>query len=122
MQWARDHKKKNPAVVGAVIQLGSCLNLMDTSSNEVLSHAYHTLTATGIQIPQNKPGRHDLDSLVINYANRYAHDQREPYDAVRAAFIEGEPVFKGSTIMKDTHIQLCLRNCSCIISYFRPRM
>lgn len=46
----------------------------------------------------------------------------QPYDTVRAAFIEGNPVFDGSTIMADTHIQLCVRNPKkSIIAYFRPR-
>lgn len=119
-KWAVDAKKKEPAVIGAVIQVGSCLNLMDTSSNGILRKTYEALKAHGSDFPSNKGKLHRLDTLVINSAIGYAGGIGISFDAVRAAFIEGAPVFEGSEIMSDTHIQLCVRNPSCILSYFRP--
>ena len=133
MRWAIDQQKRNPeaikkpAVVGAVIHLGSCLNLMDTSSNQPISDTYKELTRAfdnaklPVSLPVNKGKLHRLDALVINAACLLASTKNHPYDTVRAAFIEGEPVFKGSAIQSDTHIQLCVRNPESIIAYFRPR-
>lgn len=59
---------------------------------------------------------------MINMAHVMAEKIGKPFDTVRAAFIEGEPVFEGSAIRSDTHIQLCVRDPKkSIVAYFRPR-
>ncbi len=136
MRWAMDQQMRNPsiikkpAVVGAVVHLGSCLNLMDKSSNQPIRDAYKALSHAinnakmrqlRVSLPENKGKLHRLDALVINAACLLASKNKHPYDTVRAAFVEGEPVFKGSAIQSDTHIQLCVRNPESIIAYFRPR-
>lgn len=136
MRWAMDQQKRNPdlikkpAVVGAVVHLGSCLNLMDKSSNQPIRDAYQELVRAfdnamkkqlSVSLPANKGKLHRLDALVINAACLLASTKDHPYDTVRAAFVEGEPVFKGSAIQSDTHIQLCVRNPEAIIAYFRPK-
>ena len=132
MQWALDQQKrkpeviKKPAVVGAVVNLGSCLNLIDKASNQPIKDAYNALEELRISTPElvlpvNKGKLHRLDALVLNIACLFAKKNHHPYDTVRAAFIEGEPVFKGSAIQSDTHIQLCVRNPDAIVAYFRPR-
>ena len=125
-QWAVDIGKRNPAVVGAVVQLGTCLNLMDKTSNHQLQDAHQvleaSLTALGKSIPVNRDKGHFRDAAVINMAHVMAEKIGKPFDTVRAAFIEGEPVFEGSAIRSDTHIQLCVRDPKkSIVAYFRPR-
>ena len=122
LEWATKKKKRHPYVVGAIIQLSRCLNLMDKESSAVLKKAYQTLTSMDIKLPTNTEKFHKLDTLVINTANIYATETNSPYDATRGAFIEGTPIYSGSMIMTDTHIQLCVRNPACIISYFRPKL
>ena len=50
-----------------------------------------------------------------------AEDEHMPFDTVRAAYIEGSPIFDGSAFMEDTHIQIAVRNPASIIAFFRPR-
>jgi len=126
LQWAKAQKKKDPYVIGAVIQLSTCFNLMDTGSAAEIKSAYGDVLAlslaTGDTLPENKGGLHRLDMVVINAATDRAATAGRPYDAVRGAFIEGTEVFPGSSIRTDTHIQLCVRNPQCILAYFRPKL
>ena len=136
LRWAQEQQKrnpgsiKNPAVVGAVVHLGNCLNLMDKSSNQPIADAYKALEFVFDKIrkkqpkfafPTNGKKLHRLDALVLNTACMFAEQSKHPYDTIRAAFVEGEPVFRGSAIQSDTHIQLCVRNPASIVAYFRPR-
>lgn len=136
LRWAQEQQRrhpdsiKNPAIVGAVVHLGNCLNLIDKSSNQPIGEAYKVLEAVfskirekhpKVALPENIKKLHRLDALVLNTACLFAEHNKHPYDTVRAAFVEGEPVFKGSAIQSDTHIQLCVRNPASIVAYFRPR-
>jgi len=125
LQWAQDQKKKEPYVVGAIIQLSYCFNLMDKGSALELKRAYdemsHVFKDTSEPLPENKNKQNNLDALIINTASSLAERRNKPYDAVRGAFIEGGEVFPGSAICGDTHIQLCVRNRECIQAYFRPK-
>ena len=137
LRWAQEQQKhnpsliKNPAVIGAIVHLGNCLNLMDKSSNQTLADAYKVLETVIAEIrkkhpelafPTNTKKLHRLDALVLNTACMFAERNKHRYDTVRAAFIEGAPVFTGSAIQSDTHIQLCVRNPASIVAYFKPRM
>ena len=125
LQWARERKKKDPCVIGAVIQLSCCLNLMDKGSAAELKDAYETTLALSADksapLPENAGGLHRLDTFVINTATRLAEANGRAYDAVRGAFVEGDAVFPGSSVRADTHIQLCVRNPGCVVAYFRPK-
>ena len=121
LQWARDQKKREPYVIGAVIQLSTCLNLMDTGSAEEIRLAYDSATTSGRTLPVNSGKRHGLDMFIINWATLTAEASGRTYDAVRGAFVEGEEIFPCSSIRSDTHIQLCVRNPACILAYFRPK-
>jgi len=126
LQWARDQKKREPYVIGAVVQLSNCLNLMDTGSAEEIKDAYDeargkSAKAVDFQFPVNSGKRHGLDMFIINWATFMAESRGCTYDAVRGAFVEGDEIFPGSSIRSDTHIQLCVRNPACILAYFRPK-
>src|SRR5437667_162610 len=41
------------------------------------------------------------------------------FDSVRAAFVEGEPLYPGAGFHRRTHIQLCVRSTAQVIGYFR---
>jgi len=121
LEWACNQKKKDPYVVGAVIQLSTCLNLMDKGSASALNDAYQRIQKIDTVLPENKGKRHNLDMLVINTATRFVEEEGRSFDAVRGAFIEGKEIFPNSTIRSDTHIQLCVRKPECILAYFRPK-
>lgn len=115
---------KEPYVLGAVVRLGRCLNLMDKDCIHTLREAWDFLEASphvDTELLKNEGNRHYLDATVINTALTLAEDASAPYDTVRAAYIEGSPIFDGSTLMEDTHIQIAVRNPSSVIAFFRPR-
>lgn len=35
-------------------------------------------------------------------------------------FLEGDQLYPGATFRKQTHVQICVRDMSCMKSYFRP--
>jgi hypothetical protein len=120
-------KVKTPAVVGAIIELGYCLNLLDAEFLALTAEAYadlkRTFEAAGAPLPTNSTDqlRRPLDCAVINamHQTRVDKDLR-PFDSVRAAFPEGGDLFPGSGISAKHHIQIAVRTRSSIKGYFRP--
>ena len=88
---------EKPFVLGAVIDLGLCLNLMDRKALSELALAYEFLRSTHQQ-PGSVP----------------------PYDTVRSAFPEGDELYAGAFFLAKNHIQIAVRNPECIKGYFRP--
>jgi hypothetical protein len=125
-QWASENNKKGevPYVIGAVIDLGNCLNLMNQDSIQLLKEAYGAVSANikvvGRSLPDNKGLRRDLDCYVINALYVMAEQMKiPPYDTVRAMFQEGDPIYPGTEFKSKNHIQICVRSLSCIKGYFR---
>ena len=130
-EWAEKHPDiSNPAVVGAVINLGNCFDLFDTHAVRVLSKLYplfkESYEKLGAPLPVNEAGyagdkdslKRHLDCAVINWILKKKTVPN--YDSVRGLFPEGEPVFEGSSIKAKSHIQIAVRNTSCVLGYFRP--
>ena len=132
-QFDPKKKIKEPFVIGAVIDLGRCLDLLDSkaigivkSGYESVKNAYERLQAP---LPQNKPlrGSKDLilrrlDCASVEAAHQIMQEAKEPsYDNVRGTFVEGDPLYENSGFYAKTHIQLCVRNARCIKGYFRVR-
>ena len=127
-----DEEPKNPAVIGAVISLGNCLDLTDYKSTDILKTGYeilsYELSLNGKQMPQNRNVRgnsdllyRDLDCAVIERIHQYNKEtKKRSFDSVRGIFIEGKPVYNESGIMEKTHVQLCIINPNCIKGYFNP--
>jgi hypothetical protein len=117
---------KTPFVLGAIIELGNCLNLVETNSLQILSTAYLSLKKVveeaGRKMPENKKDNRALDCAVIQYIHQSIKEQGEtPFDTIRCAFPEGEEAYPGSAITSRLHIQLCVLNPDCIKGYFLPR-
>ena len=126
----RSHTKvKYPFVIGAVIDLGYCLDLLENSSLEILKQGYELLCATNADLPQNKSiGKEkdlllrNLDCAVIQTVHAFKSIQKEQsFDSVRGAFWEGKDLYPNAGFKEKTHIQICVRNHNCIKGYFRPR-
>lgn len=127
-----DKKQKEPAVIGAVISLGHCLDLTDYGSAAILKTGYeilkYELSLIGKPLPANRnmKGNKDLllrelDCAVIERIHQYNRENNlRPYDSVRGVFIEGDPVYDNSEIMEKTYTQLCIINPNCIKGYFKP--
>ncbi|RQO37232.1 hypothetical protein DBR37_03315 [Herminiimonas sp. KBW02] len=139
-KFAREKRKDKVAVVGAIIDPGLCLNLLDASGLKSLELAYEALLANNngdvAQLPVNGTQRwnRNLDCAVINMLHELREvtqqktwQKKNPgrqtlpaYDTVRGAFWEGGPIFPGSLIEKKNHVQICVRNPDVIKAYFRP--
>jgi hypothetical protein len=120
----------DPFVVGAIIDLGNCLDLLEAESIRTVERGYKGLKEScsdfKIPLPQNNTMGGELriralDCAVINYVHLMREQEREPaFDTVRAAFIEGPPLYEDAGFHLKTHVQICVRNPSQIIGYFRP--
>ncbi len=124
-------KITEPTVVGAVIDLGRCLNLLDAESIELVKNGHQTLRSAmskaGAAMPANRAPKgskelllRNLDCAVVEFVHEIRRrDGRPPFDSVRAAFIEGEPLYENAGFHDRTHIQICVRDPRCIKGYFR---
>ena len=118
-------KINKPFVIGAVIDLGFCLNLMDSTGLQQVEDAHSLLKSSfdegGAMPRNNKAGARFLDCAVIQTLHAYREAKRlSPYDSVRGMFIEGNELYDGAGFRRDDHIQLCVNNTACIRGYFRP--
>src|ERR1700748_284311 len=122
-----------PAVLGAVIDLQFCLDLLDTADLRKVKKSYDTLILSaeilGHELPVNKPARNskdllirELDCAVIeNLHSERAEGRVRRFDSVRGVFVEGEELYPGAGFHDKNHIQICIRNPNCIKGYFLPR-
>lgn len=129
MKWKGITDKK-PAVIGAIIDLGLCLNLFDQPALIELKEAYDyfkkDFDSLEIPLPINgKDGKlwsRDLDCAVIEQVHGLRKMGGLPkYDTVRSAFQEGKDVYPGTEFRLKNHIQIAVRDSSCIKGYFLPR-
>lgn len=129
MRFAEDQKRrgkvKTPAIVGALVQLGNCFDLMDTKFTKELALAFGMLKMSGAALPSNGGATPDkklrrLDCAVLNFYLTLLEKEGVRYDTVRCGFVEGEAAFEGSGIHEQSHVQLAVRNPACIVGVFRP--
>lgn len=129
--WAQNSPKiQNPFVVGAIIDLGNCLDLLESESIDLVQDAYKSfckmLGKNAIK-PKNEGGpdllNRELDCHVINHLHALMEGMpvEEQFDSVRAAFWEGKRIYSTSGFKKKTHIQICVRSEAQIIGYFRVK-
>lgn len=130
-EQARDAKSsiKNPAVLGAVIDLGSCLDLVQVEYLGLLKDAHDRMIDLfqGIgRIPPENSGRdmrsRKLDCAVFEALHEFREFEKQPsFETIRAFFTEGEPLYPGAGIRHLDHIQICVRNPKKVVGYFLPR-
>ena len=121
----------SPAVIGAVIDLGYCLDLLEEESIAIIKQGYKLFLKmqklSGIEsLPENKYVQHGfpmmrhLDCAVIETIHACMKEQKgKQFDSVRAMFPEGKPVYPNAGFLDKNHIQICIRNPNCIKGYFR---
>lgn len=128
-----------PAVVGAVIDLRNCLDLVSREDVELLRAAFKSFTSVqkkaGLPIPKNRnpKGSSDndrvlrfLDCAVFRHLHRIidilAEQDREikTFDTIRGMFVEGGKAYPGSGLYRKSHVQIAVRNPACIKGVFYP--
>ena len=126
LTWTNRSKKSGVGVIGAIIQLGNCLDLSDIDGTKLLEKNFENVKSSyersGIDLPTNRHGRNFLDCLVINELNRKAAEVGLPFQTVRCPFLEGSEVFPGSAIRSQSHVQLVVKNPMNILGVFRPNL
>jgi virulence-associated protein VapD len=116
---------KTPSAVGAVIDLGKCLNLLDENYIDYVKKVYLDIKDVsrelGWNLPKNIGAARYLDCYVMNMVNTYtATIGEKKFDSVRGMFPEGSPLYKKSGFLNKSHIQICIINPNCIKGYFHP--
>lgn len=129
-KFAREGIAERPAVVGAIIDMGLCLDLSTIAGVQAVKTAYRgfarTVRIAGEAMPENSGGhdllRRNLDCAVINYLH-FAREEASvpPIDTVRGIFQEGAAAFPNAGFREKTHTQIAVRNSDCIKGVFRPR-
>lgn len=124
---------KKPAVIGAVLELGHCLDLLDYENLQFVKDAYNALAssynASGISLPQNKTVGttkdlllRELDCAVIRTLHAAGKKLGRPsFDSVRGVFWEGDELYENAGFREKDHIQICICNPNCIKGYFLPK-
>jgi len=120
-------------MIGAVLNLGFCLDLTDYKSLGLLKDAYEilkdTLKKSQTSLPKNIPVAEtadlllrELDCAVIETLHKVRSEQGlQPYDSVKGVFWEGRELYPNAGFREKNHIQICIRNPNCIKGYFIPR-
>ncbi|MFN0080722.1 MAG: hypothetical protein ACKVY0_29995 [Prosthecobacter sp.] len=132
-QWAleaaKDGRIKTPAVVGIVVDLGNCLDLVDAEALQIVRDAYQRYQQlcqlSGSNEERNRgPGfrARYLDCMVFETLHAWRQEQGlPPFDTVRGFFVEGSELYPGAGLRDRDHIQICVRNPQCIKGYFLPK-
>ena len=122
----RGSKIAKPFVVGAIIELGSCLDLTTSSGIDQIRIAHQSSLALskagGWELPRNSSDglRRYLDCAVIRRLRGILEDNgMPPIDSVKGIFLEGAPAYPGSGFREKTHIQIAVCNLACIKGVFR---
>lgn len=126
-------KITTPAVIGAVLDLGYCLDLVDSEYLNLLKEGYKLLQSSrkdfSAVIPINKAFKENsdllkryLDCAVIETLHTLnEQENKTQFDSVRGVFFEGEDLYNGAGFKEKNHIQIAIRNPNCIKGYFIPR-
>lgn len=150
LEWAIAKQARgrcdDPCVVGAVIDLGHCLDLTLRGDLDLLRVAYDSLReaneTAGLTMPVNrdfksspggdKPLRY-LDCAVLRHLHANIEQEAEeirrsggrpliePFAVVRGMFFEGDSAYPGGGFYSHTHVQLAVCDPAAIRGAFIPR-
>ena len=135
-EWAREAKARGrlntPAVIGAVIDLGNCLDLLSRENIELVRLAHQLFVQeqqqSGLAVPENR-GLGDEPDKILRFLDRaviqFLHEAIEKgggdqFDSVRGLFPEGAPLYEGAGFRERTHVQIAVCNLESIRGLFYP--
>ena len=134
LRWAEETKLRpgatitHPAVLGAIIDLGHCLDLIDPDRAHLVQNAYveylRQCEEFGVPPARNKGPESKarfLDCAVMNLLHELGSEEgMPPFDTVRGFFVEGQPLYPTAGLRSLDHVQICVRRPECIAGFFRP--
>ncbi|NKF91929.1 hypothetical protein GO286_04229 [Ralstonia solanacearum] len=123
----------SPAVVGAVLCVQRWLDMTSQSGiREFMQAAEPTIKGfheDGTRIPTNAVAGPDdqdvilraLDNAIISFIHGARKKDGKPdFQAVRGAFPQGQPLVDNSGFREHSHIQIAVRDPSCVLGWFLP--
>lgn len=127
--WSKSVRKaKKPAVVGALIRLGNCLDLLDSENVTILKAFKNSLELSlaeeSIALPQNNRKDMRLDCTVFNAFYAASDVAERPIDTARAVYVPTgtkKRIWEKSWINEQSHLQLCVRNPRSILAVWHVR-
>lgn len=137
LEWAKQRygTSSKPAVVGAVIDLGNCLDLLARSDQDLMRTAYDSLAAIYDKAEKPLPSNENLrrggdterrlrklDCAVIRHLHTLVESDGDipAFDTVRGMFTEGEEIYSGSGFYAQSHVQIAVRDPTRIKGVFLP--
>lgn len=137
LEWANERTGprayREPFVVGAVIDLGNCLDLTERRNIALVAAAFDSFKKlndeAGKSLPSNKSAKYDaegdfsqrfLDNAVMRHLHEYAERQGEKFDTVLGLFTEGTALYPDSVFKTKTHCQIAVLNEKCVRGFFLP--
>jgi hypothetical protein len=122
----RGSKIVEPFVIGAVIDLGACLDLTTAFGVQAVRRGYDSLKLSHEEahttLPKNTPDklRRPLDCAVVRRVHAISDKAKlPPFDTVRGVFTEGDPAYEGAAFNEKTHVQIAVCQPDCIKGVFR---
>jgi len=124
-----DSRITQPAVLGAILDLGYCLDLLDYRNLKLVKSGYLTLQANLIARGEALPAnfntadllQRELDCAVIETLHEMMQEVgSRTFDSVRGMFSEGKELYPNAGFREKDHIQICIRRLDCIKGYFLP--
>lgn len=122
--WAhRRYKDEQVAVLGCMIRLGNCFDLLEPGNAMKLKNFHSRLQREARlatkKLPKNYKAKKRLDCAVFQYAAAiFEQEEGEELDSIRAVYVptQGKDrLWESSWLYHETHIQLCIRNPRCIL-------
>ncbi len=116
---------ENPFVIGAIIELGNCLNLIEPTSLKIVKEAYEGMEKAfrevGKEMPTNNGANRQLDCSVIKYLHETRRiNKYKKFDTIRSPFQEGGFLYETSNFTSHLHIEISVLNPKLIKGYFLP--
>ena len=116
--WAKKFKAHaDPAVIGAMIRLGNCFDLLDPENIQTLKAQHDVMMEqwrlAGLVVPRNGNQHKNLDCAIFNFLYDQAKSDGSPIDSARAVYVPTEArkrIWSRSWIYEEAHVQICVRS------------
>ena len=127
--WSKSVRKaKKPAVVGALMRLGNCFDLLDSENTRALKIFKASLdlkyAQRSVPMPTNHRENMNLDCLVFNSFYMASDASSHSVESARAVYVPTESkkrIWSRSWIYENAHIQICVRNPRNILAVWHVR-
>jgi hypothetical protein len=116
----QQHRDEDVAVLGSMIRLGNCFDLLDPDNLDELAGFRREYERSERQAHRSPKENHNkskyLDCAVFEFAYAVFEAEVDAVDTCRAVFVPSdERLWTRSGVHRHAHIQLCVRNPQCIL-------